>query len=159
MRFRALRLRAFGPFTGHTLDLAGGAPGGLHLIFGPNEAGKSTALRAVHDLLFGIPERTADAYLHPTSELRLGAVLEAPDGSAIELQRIKKRKDSLRDARDAPLDEAVLGKLLGGVDASLFERLFGLNHERLQEAGENLLAGKGDVAGIIQSVNDAAKKG
>jgi uncharacterized protein YhaN len=53
VRFLKLGFAAFGPFTGLELDLSGGAPGGFHMIFGPNEAGKSSALRGVHDLLFG----------------------------------------------------------------------------------------------------------
>ncbi len=45
MRVDRLRLIAYGPFTGRELDLSSGAQG-LHVIFGPNEAGKSSALRA-----------------------------------------------------------------------------------------------------------------
>ena len=45
MKILELRLTAFGPFTGRVLDLSSGNQG-LHVIFGPNEAGKSSALRA-----------------------------------------------------------------------------------------------------------------
>ena len=82
MRFERLDFSAFGPFTGLSLDLSGGAPGGFHIVFGPNEAGKSSALRGVHDLLFGFPERTPDAHVHPNAELRDGpdAIdLESPE--------------------------------------------------------------------------------
>ena len=58
MRFRRLSLDAYGPFTGTTLDLSGATGNGLHLIYGPNEAGKSSALRAIRDLLFGMPAQT-----------------------------------------------------------------------------------------------------
>ncbi len=156
MRFLKLGFAAFGPFTGLELDLSGGAPGGFHMIFGPNEAGKSSALRGVHDLLFGFPERTQDAHVHPTSELRIGAVLASESGQVIELQRLKRRKDALRDARDAPIEEGVLSSLLSGVDAALFERLFGLDHERLQRAGEALLKDQGDVG---ESLFDAGSGG
>ena len=50
MRFRRLSLDAYGPFTGTTLDLSGATGNGLHLIYGPNEANKSSALRAIRDL-------------------------------------------------------------------------------------------------------------
>ena len=73
MRFLKLGFSAFGPFTGLDLDLSGGAPGGFHLVLGPNEAGKSSALRGVHDLLFGFPERTRDAHVHPSADLRIAA--------------------------------------------------------------------------------------
>ena len=156
MRFQRLDFTAFGPFTGLKLDLSGGAPGGFHIIFGPNEAGKSSALRGVHDLLFGFPERTPDAHVHPTSELRISAALSSEDGRVVELQRLKRRKDALRDATDAPIDEGVLGSLLAGVDAQLFERLFGLDHERLRRAGEALLEDRGDVG---ESLFDAGSGG
>jgi len=47
---------------------------GLHLIYGPNEAGKTSALRAVSHLLFGFPVRTPDDFVHPYDQLRVGAV-------------------------------------------------------------------------------------
>ena len=156
MRFNRLGFLAFGPFTGLELDLSGGAPGGFHMVFGPNEAGKSSALRGVRDLLFGFPERTPDAHVHPNPDLRIAATLSAEDGRVVQVQRLKRRKDALRDAHDAPVDENVLGTLLGGVDAALFERLFGLDHERLQKAGEALLRDQGDVG---ESLFDAGSGG
>ena len=156
MRFQRLDFAAFGPFTGLKLDLSGGAPGGFHIVFGPNEAGKSSALRGVHHLLFGFPERTPDAHVHPTSELRIVAALTSEGGAVVELQRLKRRKDALRNAADAPIDEAVMSSLLGGVDAPLFERLFGLDHERLRRAGEALLEDQGDVG---ESLFDAGSGG
>ncbi|HEX2670141.1 MAG TPA: AAA family ATPase, partial [Polyangiaceae bacterium] len=156
MRFQRLDFGAFGPFTGLRLDLSGGAPGGFHIVFGPNEAGKSSALRGVHDLLFGFPERTPDAHVHPTSDLRIAAALSSEAGQVIEVQRLKRRKDALRDASDVPIDESVMRTLLGGVDAQLFERLFGLDHERLRRAGEALLEDRGDVG---ESLFDAGSGG
>jgi uncharacterized protein YhaN len=156
VRFKRLDFLKFGPFTGLDLDLSGGAPGGFHIVFGPNEAGKSSALRGVHDLLFGFPERTPDAHVHPNAELRISAALADESGQVFELQRLKRRKDALRDAADAPLDERVMSSLLGGVDAQLFERLFGLDHERLQRAGEALLKDQGDVG---ESLFDAGSGG
>jgi len=156
LRFISLGFRAFGPFTGLELDLAGGAPGGFHLVLGPNEAGKSSALRGVHDLLFGFPERTRDAHVHPSSELRIAATLSDENGHTLGIQRLKRRKDSLRDERDAAIEESTLGALLGGVDAEVFERLFGLDHERLARAGQALLEDKGDVG---ESLFDAGSGG
>lgn len=156
MRFNRLGFLAFGPFTGLDLDLSGGAPGGFHMVFGPNEAGKSSALRGVHDLLFGFPERTQDAHVHPNPDLRIAATLASEDGRELHVQRLKRRKDALRDAHDAPIDEALLSSLLGGVDAALFERLFGLDHERLHKAGEALLRDQGDVG---ESLFDAGSGG
>ena len=45
MRILDLHLRAVGPFTDLSLDLSAGNRG-LHIIYGLNEAGKSSALRS-----------------------------------------------------------------------------------------------------------------
>lgn len=144
MRIRRLELRAFGPFTGTVLDFSSKSPGGLFVVFGPNEAGKSSALRAVQNLFFGFEERTPDAHLHRYDALRVAAELETPDGSLF-VQRIKRRKDSLRGERDEPLDEMLLARHLKGLDRVTFSRSFGLGHADLEAAGEAMLRGEGNV--------------
>jgi len=155
MRFRRLSLDAFGPFTGLSLDLSRASGNGLHLIYGPNEAGKSSALRAIRDLLFGIPEKTPDAHLHPGPALRLSAVIER-GGEELVFARRKKRKDSLLGADDQPLEEARLARFMNGLDAASFERLFALDYERLKEGGEETLNGEGDVG---EALFDAGASG
>ncbi len=140
MRFRSLTLDAFGPFTAERLDLSGGAPGGLHVVYGPNEAGKSTSLRAVTGLLFGIPERTTDAHLHPTKNLSLSTVLER-GSEKLAFSRRKRRKDSLVDPQGQPLPDGVLQPWLRGLDERSFITRFGLDQTRLEEGAEALLGG------------------
>ena len=156
MRLVRLDLAAFGPFTDRSLDFSGGAPGGLHVVYGKNAAGKSTALRAISDLLFGIPVKSSDDHVHPYQQLRVRATLANGSGEELVVQRLKRNKDALRDANDAPLDELVLKRLLGNVDRKMFERVFGLDHERLREAGQALLEGRGDVG---ESLFDAGAGG
>ena len=52
MRLKRLHLKAVGPFTDRTLEFDSKEPG-LHIIYGPNEAGKSSSLRALKALLYG----------------------------------------------------------------------------------------------------------
>jgi len=156
VRFGRLDLVAFGPFSGKSLDLSGGAPGGLHLVYGKNAAGKSTALRAIGDLLFGIPPKTGDDHVHTYQQLRIRAELLNGSSHPLVVQRLKRNKDALRDENDTPIDEAVLARLLGGLDRKTFERVFGLDHERLREAGQALLEGGGDVG---ESLFDAGAGG
>ncbi len=155
MRFRRLSLDAYGPFTGTSLDLSRVQGNGLHLVYGPNEAGKSSALRAIRDLLFGIPTQTPDAHLHAAPALRLSALIER-DGEELAFARRKKRKDSLVDLDDQPMDEAKLARFLNGLDAATFDRLFGLDHKRLELGGEEMLAGRGDVG---EALFDAGASG
>jgi uncharacterized protein YhaN len=60
MRILQLHLMKYGPFTDTRLELEG--TGCIHFICGPNEAGKSSALRALHALLYGIPTQTTDSF-------------------------------------------------------------------------------------------------
>ena len=71
MKLLKLNLKAVGPFSSAVLDLSAGQHG-LHLIYGPNEAGKTSALRAISHLLFGFPHLSADNFVHPNEQLRVG---------------------------------------------------------------------------------------
>ncbi|MCP5151893.1 MAG: AAA family ATPase [Chromatiales bacterium] len=170
MRFLSLHLRAFGRFTDARLDLSGG-DAGLHVVLGRNEAGKSTMLRALRGLLFGIPERTTDAFLHPQPALRVGARLQTASGEVLECYRRKGRRDTLLDADDRPIPDSALGALLGGVDEALFVRLFGVDHEALVAGGKELLVergreaealfgagvGSGGVRAVVTGLEDEAR--
>ncbi len=102
MRIDELRLMAFGPFTDLPLDLSGGRQG-FHLIYGANEAGKSSALRALRYLLYGVPERSTDNFIHPYSKMRLGAAIRSSKGQVFEFIRRKGRINTLRTADDNSL--------------------------------------------------------
>ena len=129
MKILRFDLLAFGPFTGVSTILAEGSQG-LHVIYGPNEAGKSSALRALTDLFFGIPERTADDFVHPKPKLRLGARIRRSDGAELAFLRHKARKVTLTEADGVtPLSPVELDRYLGGVDEERFRRQFGIDHD------------------------------
>ncbi|MBX7166322.1 MAG: AAA family ATPase [Pirellulales bacterium] len=149
MRFDALRLLAFGPFTQLGIDLSAGNQG-LHVIYGPNEAGKTSSLRALHGLLYGIPERSSDDFLHLSKELRIGGSLRGSGGQRLDVVRRKARKNSLRDGSDdAVIEEQALTRLLGGVDQKLFGMLFALDHATLVAGGKEILQGRGQVGELL----------
>lgn len=75
MRIKELGLERYGHFENLTLDLPP-AKVDFHIIFGPNEAGKSTTLAAVSDLLFGFPHRAEYDFRFDAKLLRIGAVLQ-----------------------------------------------------------------------------------
>ncbi|MCA9621254.1 MAG: AAA family ATPase, partial [Myxococcales bacterium] len=122
MKLLELSLLAYGPFSGERLDLS--APG-LQVVFGPNEAGKSTSLRAITGLLYGIAERTGDNHLHGNKGLRIGGKL-SHQGEVLEVVRRKGRRKTLLDPAGDPIDEARLTRMLGGVSRELFLTMFGL---------------------------------
>jgi len=143
MRLRRLDLTRYGAFTGTSLDFGAAGDGpDLHIIYGPNEAGKSTLRAAINDLLFGIPERSNYAFLHDYKAMEIGAAMEAA-GKSVTLRRLKRRTDDLvnsdgRAANRAPLDAA-----LGGMDRQTFELMFSLDSETLKEGGEELYRSRG----------------
>lgn len=159
MKIARLYLKAYGAFSGRRLDFSDGP--NFHVIYGPNEAGKSTTLRALTGLLFGIDDRTADNFLHPHPQLRVGATLVTDQGSRLSVMRRKARKQTLfaldeetgAELTDQPLPEDAISRLLGGLDEGLYRSLFGLDMEGLTRGSEALLAGKGEIG---QSLFEAA---
>jgi uncharacterized protein YhaN len=145
MKLCYLHLIAFGCFTNARLDFAEEGPN-FHVIYGENEAGKSTALRALTGMLYGIPAKTPDAFLHQTKDLRIAAELERVDGKHMTFVRRKGNRDTLLDPDGKPLPEAVLLEFLGGANEEIYTTMFRLDHGSLVRGGEDLLAGKGDLA-------------
>jgi len=152
MRIDRLDLTAYGPFTDKSLNLSEGASG-LHLIYGDNEAGKSTSLRALIAWLFGIPPRTKDNYLHSNPQLRIGGKLRLSSGEEIEFMRRKGTKGTLLEpGTDAALDDSVLSQFLpDGIDENLFTKLYGIDHGRLVAGGQELLNQSGDLGQALFS--------
>lgn len=143
MRVSALHLLAYGPFT--TKSLVFGAQPGLHVIYGDNEAGKSTTLRAFSSVLFGYPHEVEDGYQHGSKDIALGAELVGKDGQTLSFQRRRRGKSVLVRADGTPLDDATLAKMLGGVSRDVFERVFALDHQRLHDHARALLSEGGSL--------------
>ncbi len=152
MRINRLDLIAFGCFTDRRLDFSG-QRSALHLVYGPNEAGKSTCLRAITVWLFGFSFAVTDDHLHNARQLRIGGELEGHDGRRLPfIRRRGSIANSLRGPDDqTPVSAKLLEELLGGVDQAMFTRQFGLNHETLQSGGRELADGKGELAEILFS--------
>ena len=148
MRIDELHLAAFGPFTDR--DLAFG-DNGLHIVYGPNEAGKSSALRALKALLYGIDERTLDNFLHANDKLRIRGFLSTTDGRELAFIRRKGRKNTLLTSDGESLDEQALAPFLQGVTSELFQMLFGIDHQALVQGGQEILEQKGEVGQALFS--------
>ena len=141
-----LDLLAFGKFTNVRLELGPG----FHLVVGPNEAGKSTALRAIRQLLFGFDERTPDNFLHANPNLRIGGVVCCGTDLELKVIRRKSRKDSLRGEDDMTvIAPDQWDPLLGGVDEATFCLRYGIDYEQLIEGGHQIATGNGDLGEIL----------
>jgi uncharacterized protein YhaN len=150
MRIDRLDLTAFGPFTDVSLDLS--APG-LHLVYGPNEAGKSSALRAIKQFFQGFPPQSSDDFIHKYDAFRVGMCLRDQFGAAQDLVRRKGRKNTLLSADGKAIDDAdePLRALLGGVAAADYLQRFVIDHRELVEGGAAIVAGRGELGEALFS--------
>lgn len=149
MRFDYLYLRAFGHFTDYELSFD--PTKDFHLIYGPNEAGKSTTLRSITHFLYGFPQKTNDSFLHSNSKLRIEGQLRNSKGDALPFVRRKGRKDTVLDLNGNALNEKVVNEFLQGMSETHFLNMFALDHVRLREGGESLLQSGGSVGESVFS--------
>lgn len=147
MRISRLDLLRYGKFTDHSVLLPRSRQD-FHLIVGPNEAGKSTLRNAILDLFFGIETRSSYNFLHPHSEMKLGALIEQKDQS-LDFYRVKARKQSLFNVSGTPLTQDALNEFLGAADRIFFDQMFGLNHEKLVTGGNEILHAANDMGQIL----------
>ena len=143
MRLRRLSLERFGRFEDCELLFRDGTPD-LHIVYGANEAGKTTSMAAVSDLLFGIEERSRYNFLFEYPMLRIGADLEE-DGRIVTVRRRKTRTGSLVDADDKAIDDGPLVAMLHGQNRDAFRLAFSLDHLRLREGGRAIVQARDDV--------------
>ncbi|MDR4470180.1 MAG: AAA family ATPase [Nitrospira sp.] len=151
MRIQRLDLLRYGRFTDTHLALPV-SDSDFHIVFGPNEAGKSTALSAIEDLLFGIASNSPYNFLHDYGSMRIGAVLENGE-KTLEVRRRKGNKDTLLTANEVPVTggAGALAPFLAGADHAFFTRMFSLDHERLRKGGREILEAQDEVGQMLFS--------
>ncbi|MDP5334005.1 MAG: AAA family ATPase, partial [Paracoccaceae bacterium] len=150
MRLHRLDLTRYGKFTDRSLDFGERPAKGpdFHIIYGPNEAGKSTTMQGWLDLLYGIPAQSRMDFLHPYGAMRLGACIEA-GGDRHEVIRTKGRTGTLTDPAGNAIPEAMLQGILGGIDRAGYEAMFSLDDDTLEKGGESILSSQGDLGQML----------
>ena len=159
MRLRRLRLSRYGIFSGHEIDFGewrDDAPD-LHIVHGPNEAGKSTALAAFLDLIFGIETRSSYGFRHGLPNLRIDAEVEIR-GEARRFARIKRQKNTLLGADDGPVDDDAISGVLGGMDRGAYRAMFSLDDQSLEEGGEEILQSEGRLGPLLFAAGAGLEK-
>jgi uncharacterized protein YhaN len=170
MKILNLHLIAFGPFTDLDLDFTGNQAD-LQIIYGPNEAGKSSALRALTGWLFGIEHNSPDNFIHDYQQFRIGGALKNSAGQELAFIRRKGRSNTVLTPEGEPLDDDRLRDYLHGIDRQVFLSMFGIDHQALISGGEDILKGGGelgqslfaaglgtaDLRGVIQELEDKAR--
>ncbi|MGQ0699314.1 MAG: AAA family ATPase [Panacagrimonas sp.] len=136
MRFANLQFKKYGLLADREIDLPNGEFD-LHVLAGPNEAGKSMMRVGIEDWLFGFHPRSQMAIGYQAALLRVGGTLRGdPTSSCL---RKKGNKDTLVNAADQPISDAALLAALGSCPTrEQFQQQHCLNHAALRAGGEAL---------------------
>jgi uncharacterized protein YhaN len=133
VKIRGWQIDGYGVLRGHSIS---GLPDGLTLVYGPNEAGKTTLLAFLRGVLFGFPGPDAPDHVYST----------IPGGSAGGSLVLESRDGAVAVTRAATGDavpevvlpggrvgtEGDLRSLLGGVDGPLYRSVFAFSLAELQ---------------------------
>jgi len=114
---------------------------GFQLIYGPNEAGKSTLLQLIRQTLFGFPKQHPLQFEDHSGEMSARVTFDLADGRHGWFRRRKGTQRVVQGELTAEreLDEATLKKSFGGASNDLYERVFAFSLADLA-AGEAGLA-------------------
>jgi uncharacterized protein YhaN len=132
VKITGIHVDGYGTLAG--LDLDGLAPD-LSVVYGLNEAGKSTLLDFVRAVLFGFPDRRSRQNLRePLRGGRHGGTLRLldEDGRPWVLERHSDGREPVLTGPDGRRGgDAELRELLGGANAGLFRAIFAFGLEEL----------------------------
>ncbi len=135
MKITGIEIERFGVWRNYSQTLN---PHGLNVVYGPNEAGKTTILRFIRGVLYGFP-------LESNPVLRRGAK-QAPQSGAIrvlhrdqtyEIRRVSRGDDpgllTISGVAAGESSTRFLSELVNGTDEKLFESVFAVGLPELQE--------------------------
>ncbi|CAI2717384.1 ATP-binding protein [Nitrospina watsonii] len=169
MQLRELHIKRFGAFKDQSV--AGLRPG-LNLLYGENEAGKTTLLQFVRWVLFGEGAMFADHYAPEDGGKQEGSLeCESVSGEAVTIQRSvqSKQKTQVRVATPSRTveNQQNLNPFLGYIPAALYKNVYAFTIEELQQldfvkddevkqriVGAGLGLGAVSLSGIRKSLND-----
>ncbi|MEO8874248.1 MAG: AAA family ATPase, partial [Polyangiaceae bacterium] len=166
MRLSRFEVERFGHFSKRIFDL--GDTSEPTLFVGANEAGKTTLLAFLRELMFGFEEKSRYAFT-PGDEISGTATGTLANGEKIEFRRRKGRKNVVSGAIGSPpkpFGEDELAGFVGKANASLFANVFAfglgelergqksLEHANLQSAlYAGALGGSRNVKAILEKLD------
>ncbi|MFC1285597.1 AAA family ATPase [Bacillus paralicheniformis] len=131
MNIHAIHIYGYGKFANQTFRLS---PSNLHLVYGLNEAGKTTLMSFIESVLFGFPKTKR---YEPKTGVIYGGMLEVghPELGRIRIERTAGKPERvtvyLEDGSTKP--EGFLNELLSGVDRQLYKAIYSFDVFGLQE--------------------------
>ena len=139
MKLLHVDIENFGLFSAQSFELNSA---GFQLVVGPNEAGKSTLLQLIRELLFGFQVRNPYSFDEHTGEMAATALIELSDGSRVRFRRRKGTKNVVKgefEETAQEVDETRLWQMLDGATPELYQHVFGFSLAELT-TGEKSLA-------------------
>ncbi|MEM6971440.1 MAG: AAA family ATPase [Pseudomonadota bacterium] len=151
MRIERLCLDFFGQFTGKVLDFGpAGRASDFHLIYGPNEAGKTTTMEGYLRLLYGFAHREPYAFQHQRRNLQVSGTLDV-GGERRCFTRMPSQSANLRGEAGETLPETAIAAHLGGLSLDDYRSLLCLDDETIEKGGEDIANARGDVGRLLFS--------
>jgi uncharacterized protein YhaN len=142
MHLQSLHLLKYGIFADRQIEFGPGCT----VVFGANEAGKSTLHHALGDFLWGIPGRR-HPYAHTTarrpSDMRLTGTIEVESRTRELARRLAVLTDSDGSEVEPPWATRDIAS------REVWSTWLGMDLDGLQQGGRDVLAGRGDLADVI----------
>ena len=150
MRLDRLGLTRYGIFSDRLIDFREPVQGepDLHVIYGPNESGKSTALAGFLDLLFAFQHRSPYGFGHGYDAMQVEADLNI-GGATRHFVRIRRRQGSLLDKSGRPVSDDSITNAMGGMNRETYKAMFSLDDDTLEAGGEEILRSEGDLGRLL----------
>jgi hypothetical protein len=140
MRIRSLTLKPYGECSDLTIELGTG----LTVVLGANEAGKSTALDALTDLLWGIPAGSRRDSRVKRKDLRILATVQIADDTPALIRKADGLFAEDQLTRVAPPWDLDLKG-----ERTWWRTRFGISHEQLRNGGREVFLGQGNLAELV----------
>ena len=151
MRIQNLSLDLFGKFTGKTFDFGkGDTDCDFHVIYGLNEAGKTTTMEGYLRLLYGFPQRDPYDFRHGRPNLKVSGTLNL-GGDLKRFSRLTTRTGNLVDASNTAVTENAILAHLGGLSSDDYRSLLCLDDDTIEKGGEDIVKAKGDIGRLLFS--------
>jgi uncharacterized protein YhaN len=135
MKIRELQIDRFGVWNDLALRLS---PTGVNVFYGPNEAGKSTLMRYIRSMLYGFrPQDEKTAGPNPQPIRCAGSLKFDHTGREYNLRRMTypgtRGRIQIDNVEDQPKAESLLKTFVGGTSEGIFENVFAIGLQELQE--------------------------
>ncbi|MBS4198515.1 AAA family ATPase [Bacillus sp. FJAT-49732] len=135
MKIKSLHIFGYGKFIDFYIDDFSN----MQIIYGENEAGKSTIMSFIHSILFGFPSRQqSNLRYEPKNHSAYGGrlTLETIEHGDVIIERLKGKSAGnvtifLKNGITG--GEELLSELLSGMNRSLYESIFSFNLQGIQE--------------------------